>query len=232
MADNSNSGFLRGDNSEIVAKTIGIPTMLFLIFSFCCGGAFGVEDMICSGGPGLAVILLAVLPFLWALPQAMTAAELGSAIPYTGGFYKWNQAALGEFWGFTAGMGRVIAQYLEMPGYILLAAGYIEALIPMSSVTAYLIKAGIIILFTLINLRGIKEVGWIATVRNGFIWSPSIFFSSDLPPDLISDSATPDETSALNAWASSSFASSSCRSKNSSAAPTALCFDSTQQALS
>ncbi len=164
MADNSNSGFLRGDNSEIVAKTIGIPTMLFLIFSFCCGGAFGVEDMICSGGPGLAVILLAVLPFLWALPQAMTAAELGSAIPYTGGFYKWNQAALGEFWGFTAGMGRVIAQYLEMPGYILLAAGYIEALIPMSSVTAYLIKAGIIILFTLINLRGIKEVGWIATV--------------------------------------------------------------------
>lgn len=164
MTEGKKGGFLRGDNSKIVAKSIGIPTMLFLIFSFCCGGAFGVEEMICSGGPGLAVILLAVLPFLWALPQAMTAAELGSAIPYTGGFYKWNQAALGEFWGFSAGIGRVIAQYLEMPGYVLLATSYITALIPMNSVTAYLVKAAIIILFTAINLRGIKEVGWIATV--------------------------------------------------------------------
>ena len=162
-------GFLRGDNSKIVAKTIGIPTMLFLIFSFCCGGAFGVEEMISSGGPGLAIILLAVLPFLWALPQAMTAAELGSAIPYTGGFYKWNQAALGEFWGFAAGLGRVIAQYLEMPGYVLLATGYITTLIPMNSVAAYIVKAAIIIIFTAINLRGIKEVGWIATIISIFV---------------------------------------------------------------
>lgn len=163
MSEGKSTSFLQGDNSKIVAKKIGIPTMLFLIFSFCCGGAFGVEEMICAGGPGLAILLLAVLPFLWALPQAMTAAELGSAIPYTGGFYKWNQAALGEFWGFSAGIGRVIAQYLEMPGYVLLATTYIVSLFPMSGTAAYICKAAIIIIFTAINLRGIKEVGWIAT---------------------------------------------------------------------
>lgn len=161
---NNKGGILRGDNSKIVAKKIGIPTMLFMIFSFCCGGAFGVEEMICAGGLGLTILLLAVLPFLWALPQAMTAAELGSAIPYTGGFYKWNQVALGEFWGFSAGIGRVIAQYLEMPGYILLATTYIVSIVPLSGPVAYAVKAAIIILFCLINLRGIKEVGWIATV--------------------------------------------------------------------
>lgn len=159
-----NNSVLRGDNSKIIPKKIGIPTMLFLIFSFCCGGAFGVEDMIYSGGPGVAILLLALLPFVWALPQAMTAAELGSAIPYTGGFYKWNQVALGEFWGFSAGIGRVIAQYLEMPGYILLASGYIASLVTVDGAVAYIIKAAIIIIFCLINLRGIKEVGWIATV--------------------------------------------------------------------
>ena len=161
---NNNTGFLRGDNSKIIPKKIGILTMLFMIFSFCCGGAFGVEEMITAGGPGLTIMLLALLPFLWALPQAMTAAELGSAIPYTGGFYKWNQVALGEFWGFSAGIGRVIAQYLEMPGYILLAMSYIVSFWPLSGPVAYAIKAAIIILFCLINLRGIKEVGWVATV--------------------------------------------------------------------
>lgn len=169
MEGNNKNSFLRGDNSKIVAKKIGIPTMLFLIFSFCCGGAFGVEEMISAGGPGLAILLLALLPFLWALPQAMTAAELGSAIPYTGGFYKWNQVALGEFWGFAAGVGRVIAQYLEMPGYVLLATTYIVSIFPMSGPTAYAVKAAIIIIFTLINLRGIKEVGWIATVISIFV---------------------------------------------------------------
>lgn len=170
MSDTNNkAGILRGDNSKIVAKKIGIPTMLFLIFSFCCGGAFGVEEMICSSGPGLTILVLALLPFLWALPQAMTAAELGSAIPYTGGFYKWNQVALGEFWGFAAGTGRVIAQYLEMPGYVLLATTYIVSIFPLSGTTAYIVKAAIIIIFTLINLRGIKEVGWIATVISIFV---------------------------------------------------------------
>ncbi|MEE0745300.1 APC family permease [Gallibacter sp. Marseille-QA0791] len=165
----SSGGILRGDNSKIVAKDITIAMMLFMIFSFCCGGAFGVEEMVSSGGPGLTLILLAILPFVWALPQALTAAELGSAIPYTGGFYKWNQAALGEFWGFMAGWGRVIAQYIEMPGYVILSVGYIGVLLPLNGVEEYLLKAAIIILFTVVNLRGIKEVGWIATVISTLI---------------------------------------------------------------
>ena len=46
----SSGGILRGDNSKIVAKDITIAMMLFMIFSFCCGGAFGVEEMVSSGG--------------------------------------------------------------------------------------------------------------------------------------------------------------------------------------
>lgn len=199
-----NKSVLQGDNSKIIAKKIGIPTMLFLIFSFCCGGAFGVEDMICSGGPGVAILLLALLPFVWALPQAMTAAELGSAIPYTGGFYKWNQVALGEFWGFSAGIGRVIAQYLEMPGYILLASGYIASLITVDGVVAYCIKAAIIIIFCFINLRGIKEVGWFATVISicvllAFAAITCIGFANVTNPEPLQPFYNPDEDGAV--WA-------------------------------
>jgi amino acid transporter len=67
------------------------------------GGAFGIEEMISASGPGLTLLMLIVLPFIWAGPQALVSAELGSAIPEAGGFYKWVQRGLGEFWAFQAG---------------------------------------------------------------------------------------------------------------------------------
>ena len=159
---NNNEGLLLGDNSKIKEHDVKLYTMVFLIFTFLCGGAFGIEEMIGEAGPGLTLVLLILLPFVWALPQALTASELGSAIPYTGGFYKWNQVALGEFWGFTAGWCRSLAQYAEMPVYIVLTVTYIGNLVPLTPVTAYLLKALVIIFFTFLNLRGIKEVGWVS----------------------------------------------------------------------
>ena len=160
----SNNSPLMGDNSKIVPRDVKLYTMVFMVFSFLCGGAFGVEEMVSASGPGLTLLLLILLPFFWALPQAFTAAEMGSAIPYTGGFYKWNQAALGEFWGFTAGWCRSLAQYAEMSVYVVLAVNYLGYLVPLNGVESYLIKAAIILFFTFLNLRGIKEVGWVSTV--------------------------------------------------------------------
>ena len=73
-----------------------------MIFCLCAAGAYGIEDMIPMAGPGLTLVMLIVLPFLWSIPMAFVASELGSAIPQEGGFYKWVQRACGEFWGFQA----------------------------------------------------------------------------------------------------------------------------------
>ena len=170
-----NSSPLMGDNSKIIPRDIKLYTMVFLIFSFLCGGAFGIEEMISASGPGLTLLLLIILPFLWAIPQAFTAAELGSAIPYTGGFYKWNQVALGEFWGFTAGWCRSLAQYAEMSVYVVLAVNYLGYMLPLSGVESYIIKAAIILFFTFLNLRGIKEVGWASTILSLIVLSAFAF---------------------------------------------------------
>lgn len=91
--------------------------------------------------------------------MGLTAAELGSAIPQEGGYYKWVQRGMGEFWGFQAGWWRTCSIYIDSTGYIVLAVGYITTMFPLTGIYEYLLKFAFILFFTFINLRGIKDVG-------------------------------------------------------------------------
>src|SRR5210317_2625055 len=98
-------------HSGLKKHQISVSTVVFMIFCLCAAGAYGIEDMIPQAGPGLTLVMLMVLPFLWSTPMGLVASELGSAIPEEGGFYKWVQRACGEFWGFQAGWWRTISIY-------------------------------------------------------------------------------------------------------------------------
>jgi hypothetical protein len=93
-------------------------TVVFMVFCLCAAGAYGIEEMIPQAGPGLTLVMLIVLPFLWSTPMGLVAAELGSALPQEGGFYKWVQRACGEFWGFQAGWWRTISIYFDNTLYV------------------------------------------------------------------------------------------------------------------
>jgi amino acid transporter len=139
-------------------------TVVFMIFCLCAAGAFGIEEMIPAAGPGLTLVMLIVLPFLWSTPMGLVAAELGSALPQEGGYYKWVQRACGEFWGFQAGWWRTISVYLDNTLYVVLAGSYLGSVLHMSGLQEYLFKASIIIFFTYINIRGIRDVGFVSTL--------------------------------------------------------------------
>ena len=88
---------------------IKVSTVVFMIFCLVAAGCYGIEEMIPECGPGLTIIMLCVLPFVWGLPFGLVASELGSVRPQEGGYYKWVQEAFGEFWGFQAGWWRTIS---------------------------------------------------------------------------------------------------------------------------
>lgn len=139
-------------------------TVVFMIFCLVAAGAYGIEEMIPSAGPGLTIIMLIVLPFLWSIPFSLVAAELGSARPQEGGYYKWVQEACGEFWGFQAGWWRTISIYIDNTLYVILAGGYIATQWDLSPTAEFAVKALIILIFTYINIRGIKDVGIVSTI--------------------------------------------------------------------
>jgi len=139
-------------------------TVVFMIFCLCAAGAYGIEEMIPAAGPGLTLVMLIVLPFIWSTPMGLVAAELGSALPQEGGYYKWVQRAMGEFWGFQAGWWRTISVYFDNTLYVVLAGSYLGAVLHLSDSQEYLFKASVVIFFTYINLRGIRDVGRVSAI--------------------------------------------------------------------
>ncbi|MDR0850993.1 MAG: APC family permease [Clostridiales Family XIII bacterium] len=144
-------------------------TIVFMIFSLVAAGCYGIEDMIPESGPGLTLILLIVLPFVWGLPFGLVASELGSVRPQEGGYYKWVQEALGEFWGFQAGWWRTISIYIDNTLYVVLAGGYLSGMFDMSPVGEFLFKAAMILLFMWINIRGVGDVGVVTNILSIFV---------------------------------------------------------------
>lgn len=149
--------------SGLKKHQISVSTVVFMIFCLCAAGAYGIEDMIPQAGPGLTLVMLIVLPFLWSTPMGLVASELGSAIPEEGGFYKWVQRACGEFWGFQAGWWRTVSIYVDNTIYVVLAGSYFTSVVHLSPLQEYAFKASMIIVFTYINIRGIRDVGFAST---------------------------------------------------------------------
>jgi amino acid transporter len=129
---------------------------VFVVFSFVCSGGFGIEDMVSESGPGFALLLLLILPFVWGLPQALVCSELGSALPEDGGLYRWSRRANGEFMGFQTGWWWVLSIFVDSAVYIALTVDYMQHWFGFDAWLRWAIAVAIIAVFAYINIRGIQ----------------------------------------------------------------------------
>jgi len=153
----------------------GLFYLVFVMFSYTTGGPFGLEDMVTTSGPGMTLIYLLVLPFFWCIPVSLVSAELTTAMPVEGGFYRWTRAAFGDFWGFLAGWWNWSASFLLGGAYAVLFTDYLAYYFPSLKTTwweHYLVSVALIAVLTWVNLRGIRMVGQVATVLEIFIFLP------------------------------------------------------------
>lgn len=153
----------RENKTGLKRQKLGLFAIVGMIYSLTASGAWGIEDMIPGGGPGLTLIMLVLLPFVWGLPQAFTDAELGSALPDEGGPYVWVRETLGEFWGFQMGWWRTLGGYFDTVTYVALAAAFMTSFFGLTPVQEYGVKIAIIVIFTIVNLQGVKDVAFINT---------------------------------------------------------------------
>lgn len=136
----------------------------FLVYCMTAAGAFGIEAMIPSCGPGMTILILVLLPIFWAIPICMTVSELSAFMPEESGLYVWTKDAFGEFWGFCMGWWGSLSVYLGMAAYVVLAVGYAEKFIDISPTVAMCLKVAMVLVFTAVNLLGMKEVSLISTI--------------------------------------------------------------------
>ncbi|MGB8495957.1 MAG: APC family permease [Candidatus Acidiferrum sp.] len=157
---------------EITAKSLqrsalkkaGLVYFVFVMFSYTTGGPFGMEEMVTTSGPGLTLLYLLVIPFFWCIPVSLVAAELTTAIPVEGGFYRWVRAGFGDFWGFLSGWWNWSASWLLGGSYAVLFSEYLAIYFPsLVGWKHYLVSVALIALLAYVNIRGIRMVGAVAT---------------------------------------------------------------------
>lgn len=145
------------------------------MFSYTTGGPFGLESMVTTSGPGVTLLYLLILPLFLSIPVSLVTAELTTAMPVEGGFYRWTRAAFGDFWGFLAGWWNWSASFLLGGSYAVLFADYLTYYFPgIIGWKHWLVSFALIILITWINVRGIQTVGKAATAFELFMFIPVI----------------------------------------------------------
>lgn len=134
------------------------------------GGAFTTESLIVSVGPAAGLLILALVPLFWSLPETLIIGELASMLPEEGGYYRWVYHAFGPFWAFQNGWWTWMYSLVDMAIYPVLFNQYLSFFVPNLGVAAqWIVSLSIIWIATGINLRGAGRVGSVSVVSGGYI---------------------------------------------------------------
>jgi amino acid transporter len=162
----------RRQTAAAVSKA-GLLSFVFVMYSYTTAGPFGLEDQVTTSGPGMTLIYHLVLPFFWCIPISLVAAELTTAMPVQGGFYRWTRSAFGDFWGFLAGWWNWCASFLLGSSYAVLFTDYVSFFFPrITGWKHYVVAVSMIGVISYVNVRGIKTVGKVATLLETLIFLP------------------------------------------------------------
>ncbi len=150
---------LAKDLGPLAALTIGVGTMI--------GAGIFVLPGIAASRAGPIVALSFVVGGVISIFTALSASELGTAMPRAGGAYYYINHALGPLFGSVAGLGNWMGLAFASAFYMLGFGGYIKTFLPVPQIplgvltltqtqVAALVAGA---LFVLVNYVGAKETG-------------------------------------------------------------------------
>ena len=149
---------------DIIKSRVGVLAVVGMFYSMCCAGAFGIEEMLPEVGPGMTILMLIVLPFVWALPYSWICAEMGSARPVEGGNILWVKEAMGEYWFAVMVFVNFLWGLTSNTIYVVLATDYLGTVVKLTTFQSVFIKLALVTIFFVINIIGIREVSIVSTV--------------------------------------------------------------------
>jgi APA family basic amino acid/polyamine antiporter len=140
----------------------GLKKELGLLGSFAMGFAdvgadiFLALGLIAAYAHGLMPLAIMVAAIVY-ITSGLAYAELGAAIPVSGGAAAFGKRAFGSLTGFIAGWGLILDYTIDIALFAFAAAGYLSFFIPAISGSFGIAAAGLIFILMLVNMFGIKE---------------------------------------------------------------------------
>ncbi|MCD6569719.1 MAG: amino acid permease [Deltaproteobacteria bacterium] len=157
-------------------RVLGLKEVIFIAIGFTIGGGVFVFTGIVLKitGPALPLAYgLAVIPvFITMMPLAM----LGSAIPSTGGNYKYPSRMVSPGLAFVGIWTYALASFFgQLPLYAIACARYAKVFTPSLSIEIFAI--GLLTIFFIVNLLGIRLAAQIQGVMVIILVSALLFYS-------------------------------------------------------
>jgi len=142
------------------SPALRLGPLVAVMFFTVSGGPFGLEGLVGSVGPGVALLLLVATPLLYSVPETLLIGELASMLPAEGGYYQWVKRAFGRFWGFWNGWLSWVYSLIDMAIYPVLCIQYVKFFAPgLGRLDGWLLALAMIWGATWLNLRGTRTVG-------------------------------------------------------------------------
>jgi amino acid transporter len=158
-------------------RHVGLVGLLFTAVGSIIGSGwlFGALNAAQQAGP--ASILSWLIGGVMILFIGLTYAELGTMFPVSGGVVRFPHFAFGSFASYTAGwitwLAAASTAPIEVEAALQYAANYVPWLqvlqdgVPVLTTPGYFVAAGMMLLFSLINVIGIR---WFARLNNALVW--------------------------------------------------------------
>jgi amino acid transporter/nucleotide-binding universal stress UspA family protein len=155
-------------SDEELAKDLGLLSALTIGIGTMIGAGIFVLPGVAAREAGPVVVVSFVVGGLIAMINALSVAELGTAMPRAGGGYYYVNRALGPLFGSVAGMGDWIGLAFASAFYCIGFGQYLATLTPIQGVLFLNeIQVGALfaaVAFVGVNYIGAKETGGIQTV--------------------------------------------------------------------
>ncbi len=146
-------------------KKISLIPFVAVLYAYCAGGPFDYEAMVSTSGPGMALLFILIVPWLFSVPMAQASAEMATEMPVEGGFYRWTRAAFGDFWGFQCGWWNWTGTFFMWASYGVVLADYVAQVTPVHSrLVHWAIAVIFLVLVAGLNILGIRLVGKLTLV--------------------------------------------------------------------
>jgi amino acid transporter len=153
-----------------LVRSITTLSLVFILYFSTSGGAFTTETLVASVGPGMALLILILVPVVYSLPEILIIGELASMLPLEGGYYRWVQRAFGPFWAFQNGWLTWMYSLVDMAIYPKLFVTYLAWFVPnLPSWGVWAVGLLVIWGATAVNLAGAGRVGRSSVVAGTFI---------------------------------------------------------------
>ncbi|HEY3731344.1 MAG TPA: amino acid permease [Steroidobacteraceae bacterium] len=148
----------RGSNEARLVRALGVRSLATTIFNYTVGSGIFVLPALAVARLGAAAPLAYLVCMLVMGLVLLCLAEAGSRIAITGGVYAYVETALGPFIGFIAGVALLFVGVFGGAAVAVLFSRTVIAMLGLTSQVWYVpLILAVIALFTLINVRGVRN---------------------------------------------------------------------------